>query len=189
MIEENRNYIGGYFDWLCDLINLDESMYDWLIKDLYIIDFRWTMELDINRNRDGLLLREEFAELYPNGIGHRSNTASVLEVLIGLARRMDYVLEDDDKGDRTRIWFWEFIRNLGLGRFTNDYIESTSSVDFCIDDITQICEVWMNRDFKYDGKGSPFPLTTPLENQTHLDMIRQMNSYILERHMYEDELL
>ena len=47
--------------------------------------FHWILDLDINRNRDGLLLREEFAEFYPRGIGVIGDTASVLEVLIGLS--------------------------------------------------------------------------------------------------------
>ena len=184
---EDRNYIGGYFDWLCELINLDESEYSILIKALYVIPFQWILELDINRNRDGLLLREEFAEFYPKGIGAIGDTASVLEVLIGLSRQMDFILDDEDRGDRTRLWFWEFIKNLNLDIYTDYYIESQCY--HYMDDIEAICMKWMNRQFEYNGVGSPFPLDKPLDNQVHLDMIRQLNAYILEKHMYEDEIL
>lgn len=184
---KDYNYFGGYSDWLCELINLNESLYSVLIEELYVIPFEWIDELDQNRNRDGILLREEFRLLYPEGLGTIGDRSSVLEVLIGLARRMDYLLDDDDRGDRTRIWFWEFIKNLNLKKFTNEYIDQYGYDT--LNEIHDICEVWMNREFGYDGVGSPFPLKHPMEHQAHLDMIRQLNAYILENHMHEDELL
>ena len=104
----DSKYIGGYFDWLCEIINLDAKVYDSLIHELYTMPFEWILPLDSDRNYDGFILREEY---YGNKEYYNVNNkhCSVLEVLIVLARDMNYILDDEDRGDRTRIFFWEFI--------------------------------------------------------------------------------
>lgn len=193
MTESRTEYVDGYFDWLCDLINLKSDTYESLIRELYYQDFVWIIELDSNRGYDGLLLRGDFTHGndYVEDLNHLNGKAcSVLEALIGLAQRMDYILDDEDRGDRTRLWFWEFIDNLGLSKYTNHYIaELDDSGLIGVSGIDKICSDWMFRQFDYTGRGSPFPLDKPFEDQRNLDMIRQLNAYVLENHMYEDKLL
>ena len=185
-----NNYIGQYFDWLCELINLKENKYDSLIFELFSIDFHWMLPLDSDREYDGLVLRENYYDnrVVKEQIGDKP--CSVLEVLISLSERMDYILDDDDRGNRTRIWFWEMIDNLGLKKFTNEYLDKPYGRKLSkLNDIHRICDRWMNRKFDFQGNGSPFPLDYPNEDQRSLDMITQLNRYILEKHMYGDELL
>ena len=47
----------------------------------------------------------------------------------------------------------------------------------------------MLRQFQYDGRGSPFPLKRPYEDQRSLDMVRQLNAYVLENYITDDEIL
>ena len=180
-----------YFNWLCDFINLNYKEFDILIYELHSIDFEWVLEFDSNRSYDGFVLRYQF---YGDSVGDvedpTGKACTVLEALIGLAQKMDYILDDDDRGDRTRIWFWEMISNLGLDLYSNDkFIEPYGRDLIRLNEIHRICENWMQRRFEYDGFGSPFPLKRPFEDQRKLDLIRQMNAYILENYMYQGELL
>lgn len=192
----SENYKGKYFDYLCELINLDSSKYECLIHELYSIDFKWVLPLDEDRAFDGLILREGYYDYRIDYERIVNKPCSVLECLIGLAYKMDYILDDDDRGNRMRLWFWEMVENLDLMRFTNEYLEQFGFGEFedhhggtRYNMIHAICDDWMNRNFIFDGQGSPFPLNYPKEDQRKLDLVRQLNAYILEKHMFEDELL
>lgn len=183
-------YYGEYFDWLCGIINSKPGIYDILIHELYSMDFFWVIELDSNRAEDGLILRGEFHDSQDELNRFENKPCSVLEALIGLSIKMNYIMDDDDRGDRTRIWFWEMIDNLGLSNFTDSEIDGGFGIGLSkINEIHDICSIWMNREFDYSGNGSPFPLNNPYEDQRKLHMIAQLNEYILEKHMFEDEIL
>jgi hypothetical protein len=98
---------------------------------------------------------------------------------------MDYLLDDDDRGDRSRIWFWELIKNLKLDKFTDAFIEKSGFS--AIEDIDEIVRKWLDRDFGMNGWGSPFPLWYPRADQRKLQMIDQMNAYLLENYVSEDD--
>ena len=179
-----------YFSMLCDIINLDYHLYSQLIYELYSIDFFSVIELDSNREYDGLVLRGEYFNSLNelDELALQSKPCSVLEALIGLSKCMNVLLDDDDRGDRTRIWFWEFISNLGLDKYTDAYMDDCYGRGLSkTNDIRKICNTWMSRKFNYDGRGSPFPLKNPYEDQRNLDMIRQLNAYVLENYVVNDE--
>lgn len=182
----------AYFDWLCDKINLPEGSYDILIRELYSMEYYWVIGLDENRAEDGYVLRGYFH----NADGStaldtlRDKPCSVLEMLIGLAQKMDYLLSDDGRGDRTRIWFWEMIGNLGLDKYYDACFEEPFGKDMSrIGEIHDICNKWMGRRFTYRGYGSPFPLAAPHRDQREQQLIDQMNDYILENYIVDDEIL
>lgn len=180
-------YVDSYFDWLCELINLRYDQYEILIRELYSIDYIWVRPLDSDRAEDGLILRKTYHSSQGFSGSLDDKPCSVLEVLITLAQAMNFILDDDDRGDRTRIWFWELIKNLGLTDFTNVKIEQSSYS--ILNTVRYICEIWMLRQFQYDGRGSPFPLRHPYEDQRSLDMVRQLNAYVLENYITDDEIL
>ena len=187
---DSIQYRGQYFDWLCELINLREGVYDSLIFELYSIDFEWILPLDSDREYDGMVLRESFYDTRIVKHQLKNKPCSVLEVLIALAQRFDFILDDEDRGDRTRIWFWEMIDNLGLKKFNNVYLDTPYGRKFKkLNQIRDICDIWMKRKFEYSGYGSPFPLDYPNEDQRKIDLVCQLNQYILEKHIYNDELL
>jgi len=180
------DYTDSYFDWLCEIINLKYEEYEILIRELYSIEYTWVRPLDEDRAEDGLILRNSYYNNTRFGGTLDDKPCSVLEVLISLAQSMNFILDDDDRGDRTRIWFWEMISNLGLDKYTNVQIESSYGQ---LNQIRDICDVWMQRRFRYDGFGSPFPLRYPYEDQRDLDIIRQLNAYVLENYIVDDEIL
>ena len=189
LYDEGRDV--GYFNWLCDLINLDEGQFDILIYELHSIMFEWVLPFDANRSYDGFVLRYRYDE-YSNSVidDPTGQHCTVLEALIALSEKMDYILDDEDRGDRARLWFWEMVDNLGLCEYSNSTFIDPFGRDLSrLNEIHHICDIWMHREFEYNGEGSPFPLKNPQEDQRDLDLIRQMNAYVMEKHMYKNELL
>lgn len=87
--------------------------YTLLLDELYDIPFRYVVPSDQNRIEDAYALRSEFLDSYD--WPRITNKASVLEVLIALARKIDEdLMYDEEFGDRTEEWFWVMVRNLGI---------------------------------------------------------------------------
>lgn len=170
-----------YFLWLCDIVNADMLRYGELMWYLHDIDFVYCLELDESRAIEGLGLREEWYQQnpYEDWIVFMDKGCSVLEVLIGLARRIEAALSDVNTGDRTRVWFWEMVRNLGLKRYTNDVLRNDENAQM---EVRMIVNRWLNREFDVDGRGSVFPIDIPNNDQRELSMIYQMYDYLFDHH-------
>ena len=144
--------MGGYFDWLCDQIYLDDWHGD-LLFELYKIDYYYNHPMDENRAGDGLWLRR----LYFDETGEKvegleiGEPCSLLEMLIALAKRCeDDIMYDWEIGDRTADWFWMIIDNLGLFDLTDDNFEE--------DLVYEICDIFMSRTYENGKIGCPFPM-------------------------------
>ena len=98
----------SYFQWLCTLIHADsfEKSYYILCGELFKYPFWVKVQRDINRANDGLELRKEYCdELYIDEI--MESDCSMLELFIGIAKRMNDELMTEDSGDKTHEYFWE----------------------------------------------------------------------------------
>ena len=174
-----------YFNWLCDLVHIDqiERTYWILAKDLHNKTFVALIDHDENRASDGIELREEYMrDIGYSGYLDMKLECSVFEMLIGLARRMDFETSDPndpyDTSDSTAYWFWEMIENLGLIEFDDDsYIdlEGQTYVDWILDG-------FINRQYDSDGNGGIFPLNGVCEDQRKVEIWYQMSAYLMERH-------
>ena len=127
-------------------------------RKLHSTDFVWVVERDENRAEDGKYLRylftvsaydridfdEEEVEQYLSG------PCSVMEFLVGLAKRMedDIMYDADTDDDRTSVWFWEMIRNLGLDIYDDEHYSEAR-----VDDIVNR---FMSRKYKKNGVGNVF---------------------------------
>ena len=173
----------GYFLWLCHLVSADMTRYSELLWNLYDMDFVWVLDIDASRSIDGLDLRKEYFDLFPeeDWVMLMEKSCSVFEMLIALSRRIDGVLGDVNTGDRTRVWFWEMIRNLGLKSYSNIRLEYDETGEELID-IQIILSRWMNREFDEDGKGSVFPIKEPMHNQRERSIVYQMYDYLMENY-------
>jgi len=172
-----------YFNWLCDLIHIDqiERTYWLLAKDLYRKPFIALIDHDDNRCSDGIELREEFLRDYErDGYLDMGRECSMLEMMIALARRIDFATSDPNdiyNTDTTSYWFWEMIDNLGLIEFDDDsYVEldGQTYVDWILDG-------FVNRQYSENGEGGLFPLDGDCEDQREVEIWYQMNAY-LEKH-------
>ena len=166
-----------YLTYIIDLLGRPE--YSRMLEFLLQYEFKPILNDDRNRAADGIWFRV----LYFQNAGIdmpeeaiRAAPCSVLEMMVALAVRMDYIAGDPGM-DQTAKWFWMMIDNLDLTvatdeNFNKDYIIS------CIDR-------WLCRLLEPNGVGGAFPLRNPMSDQRYTSIWTQMNEYILEGEYYE----
>lgn len=103
-----------YFDWMCQLVcnrrYTRGLSYQKLLRFLHNVDFNYTIEMDGNREEDGIDLRYRFGyeNSYENAMisSYLDNSpCSVLEMMIALAIRCEeHIMDDPDIGNRTGQW-------------------------------------------------------------------------------------
>lgn len=176
------NTVKDYILWLGDLIDLNEKEdaggYYFLIKALYKKEFYWVNEMDENRSDEGKALRELFCDDCGFcGIPDCINGAcSVLEMMIGLARRWNAEISLTEKEDRSAEYFWLMIRNLGLEGCTDDKFDPEM--------VREKLDILLDRDYSEDGKGSLFPLKRSKENQKDIEIWYQLQNYLIENYIF-----
>lgn len=171
----------NYFRWLLTWIsNIDQEYsindYTNLLELLLHISFQWDNDypMDANRAADGANLREIYMEEedlpFEDGYFDELPSCSVLEVMIALADRieMDY-LKDPDLGDRTSVWFWLMLCNLGLDNYINSRFNEK--------EVENIVTLFLNRQYCTDGNGSLF-VTKRHFDMRKMDIQEAMNVWI-----------
>lgn len=193
MKESIRNKLEEeYFDWLIEWIVTDDleendREYRLLLAHLYNTDFsEKTAKLipnDDNRIEDGLEFRRKYdieigcygTDSYEKSwsIDHilENKPCSLLEMLIGLALR----IEDTMERDLFPTWFWIMLDNLGLMEMTNENYDEGH--------VDQVLDVFLNRKYSTDGHGGLFPLTKANTNQKKVEIWYQMSSYLVENYL------
>lgn len=169
-----------YFQWLCGLVNLDRG-YWILARKLHDKEFYWTVPNDDNRASDGQKLRDIFEDetLYSD-YSCLSGGCSVLEMLIGLAIRIEDILYDPDNSEclKAHDAFWEMLENLGLEDF-DDMNYSRLNEDCEVDEILLNL---LERTYDRSGRGGLFPLKKAREDQRRVEIWYQMSTYLLENY-------
>ena len=98
-------------------------------------------------------------------------TCSVLEMMVALALRCEETIMDDPKyGNRTKQWFWEMIKSLGL-KNANDRL-------FDEDTFNRIMGQFLHRQYSRDGKGGLFYIRDCRDDLTDYDIFTQLCWYI-----------
>lgn len=193
-----NNLKSQYYHWLCEkvghVVNGDTEGYNghtyWLLlKDLHQKAFFWSVPNDDNRAYEGLQLREEFQDEV--GVNFRGNPyvdttldgeCTMLELIIGLAKRCASVMEDQEVNIPTSDWFWKLLHNARLDRFTDDsYFECGGSgrVEMILDKI-------LERTYHRDGEGGFFPLKNHKKDQRKVELWYQLNAYLLENYYFPE---
>lgn len=130
-----------YFNYLVQKVNGKE--WSRLLWYLYERPYIWNSDMDKNRVEDAYQLRENFfnpsayildVDQWVRDLGD----ASILEVLIALAEKIDaLIMWDENIGDQTEKWFWGMIKNLGLYEYVDpayDQNAVTRKVDIFAND-------------------------------------------------------
>lgn len=170
-----------YFRWLVGLINRrSDNTYNKLLEKLSETEFYWSVPNDDNRVEDGLKLRDIFMRKHDTFVPDFDKIpCSVLEMMIGLAQRMEDILTDPSKDDRTAEWFWEMVANLELGVFTDKNYRQVSRDT----DIDKILTTFLARTYNRKGEGSLFPLARNSgKNLPKVEIWYQMQYYLDENY-------
>ena len=149
-----------YFDWLCSLVKYNSAKsYTKMLSVLHGTSFTYSMPLDENRYGDGINMRYRFAyENYIPTSGIEDKLAigacTVLEMIIALCVRCEeHIMDDPDIGNRTWIWFWDMMDNLGLSKYDDN--------NFDIDEVERIIDIFLQRKYRRNGKGGLFRTGNP----------------------------
>lgn len=166
-----------YFVWLYSQVGNPETTHPnrthWrLFRELFSKEFVWFVPNDDNRFEDSKELRYEFIEqegVVNVDVGWVRLGCSMLELLIGLSRRLSFVAEGEP-----RDWFWELMDNLGLSGSTDAHPYSSDRISEILDRV-----IW--RTYQPDGQGGLFPLNQTGLDQRKIELWYQLNQYVLER--------
>ena len=170
-----------YFLWLYSLIKKKEYVtFRKMTKQLHSIPYIWSVPNDDNRAGDGVALRERYCELHDIEVTPDifDEPASVFEILIALAQRMEAQLYQPSLGNRSSIWFWEFIESLALNLYSDNRWNRQSEKE-----IVEIVEIFLNRKYDRFGIGGIFPLQKRTkQDQRKVELWYQMMAYFEENY-------
>lgn len=171
-----------YFDWLSIIIGLNKNYsrrnYIQLVTTLHATEYNPLLPLDNNRGIDGLQLRVEFMNEHGAwGSATNRGPCSFLEFLVGVSRRMSFLMYGEGNHTGTEFYFWKLIDNLGLTKCTDDRWEYINGEFFVEDAIWRVNQ----RQYSYDGSGGLFPLRNPKEDQKNVEVWYQMNQWLIEQ--------
>jgi hypothetical protein len=169
----------AYFHWLVEQVREEgtthqEKTYWDVLSLMHSKEFVWIPNVgnDDNRIADGLDLRIEF--FHENGVSGDKGLfgpCSVLEVMIGISRRLAWFAGDGPEG-----WAWQLLRNLELHKMYDPLSRRKA------EKADEIIEKLIWRNYRKDGVGGFFPLAWPSRDQTQVEIWYQMNEFIGEIH-------
>lgn len=145
-----------YFKWICSIIfpnEITRNKYTNVLKVLYETEFDYIIDLDENRQKDGIDLRYHFSyackipyDIVKNNFNIYK--CSMLEMMTALAKRCEEDLMSDlNFGDRTDLWFWIMFSNLGLNNYDDSYWDPVYSYY----EVKNILRKFMFREYNADG--------------------------------------
>lgn len=163
-----------YLKWLFEQIADPKRDPYWsLIRQLHRKEFHWTIPNDDNRIEDGRELRYEFSYSTETPLtpAWHSYPVSMLEVMIGIAIRLEFQLDES-----VAFWFWRLMDNLDLVDIPDHRYNARTQekIDEALDRV-----IW--RTYEYSGDGGLFPLDDPQEDQRRVELWYQMSAYVIER--------
>lgn len=165
-----------YLTWLYGLVSSTRTRtgpktYWNLAQQLFRTEFAWFVPNDDNRAEDGRALRAEWTADEDIEVDREwlSLGCNFLELLIGLARRLDF---ETDGG--VSEWFWQLIENLGLSGYNDG--EGNFNAE-AVEDITHRV---IFRSYDRDGNGGLFPLRHASKDQRRVEIWYQLSEYLLQ---------
>lgn len=172
--EINNNYFDWLYDRVCRGRSHDKVSYRKLFEYLHQVEFIYPIENDADRARDGVVLRYRFAmaegdERIADILGDAP--CSVLEMMVALAIRCEKTIMDDTRyGDRTAQWFWDMLRNMGIGNMTDDIFD----VEF----VSKKIYNFLDRCYEPDGKGGLFHIRNCRYDLREIEIWTQLCWYL-----------
>lgn len=158
----------AYFQWLKGLVDDGRaSNHPMLFEIAWNTDYSYSVPRDANRYMDGLDLRREFERETSVALPDLG-PCKMLEFLVALSKRVDYILYDENVGTQYPYWFWLMMENLGIAESNNEH------------DIYAAFIVMMTRNYDYSGEGGLFPLIEPRNDQRKIEIWYQMHAWINE---------
>lgn len=180
--KRNEEIKEEYFSWLCYLVKVrthDERQRN-LAKQLHQKEYYALIPNDDNRVEDGKKLRQVFADeqLDDGDCPCLDGPCSMLEMLVALSKRVDFILGDSHHVDRTSEIFWELVNNLGLRQF----LENDPADEEKVYGNDVLLDNFLSRKYSWTGRGGLFPLKKGNRDQRNVELWYQMMAYLEENY-------
>lgn len=168
-----------YFKFLCTLVGKTKH-YIMLLHLLHSMEFYSIVPNDDNRAVDGVYVRDLFCDdEAPQGLFVcPSGPCTVLEMLIGLSKRLEFETSQSMYEKRPDQWFWILLDNLGLMLYDDQAFFNGASLDEAREKIVAFLE----RRYTFSGEGGLFPLRSAKKDQKEVEIWYQMTSYMMENY-------
>lgn len=182
MYPDDRQAVESYILWLGGFVcsGRERDTYKSLLSVLIERSFTASVPFDDNREKDGIELRYRFARsegVRPDfWVGLLPEECTVMELLVALAIKIeDEFMHDPEVGNRTGVWFWELLRNIGL--------DDQDDLNFDEEYVQMRINTLVDRHYDEDGNGGLFPLHKRPEglDLRDIELWYQMNYYISEK--------
>lgn len=174
--------IDSYFDWMyflvCNGRPSKRKSYRKLFEHLHSRPFTYIIEMDSNREIDGIDLRYRFA--YEKDYDYRMVAAylddrqcSILEMMVALSLRCEeHIMDNPEIGNRIGQWFWSMIENLGLSDMSDSKFNKRYT--------DQVLDRLLKREYERNGEGGLFTVNhRPIDLRT-VEIWYQMCWYLNE---------
>ena len=166
-----------YYKWLRSIVDkhIRDISYGYLLDALYHSVYDPALPMDSNRAGDGLGLRYRFSDLkryrYEDVEAALPETCSMLEMMIALALRCEETIMDNpQKGNRTKQWFWQMVASLGLSSMTDDNDDRRY--------VRLILNQFMRNDYEPDGHGGLFTIHGSKDDLRNVEIWVQLLWYL-----------
>ena len=148
---ESRPFGEHYFRWLADDLSLHNGEDHYmLLHQLYCKPFYWVVRGDTRLIDDTLEMRAYYQSIWHSNLPEDMGV-NVLEVLNCLALRMSNMIFDHNQKE----WFWEFMHNLKLDKFSDRKFATESASDI----VNLRLATWLTRNYSPNGRGGIFPIS------------------------------
>lgn len=171
-----------YFNFLISLVGRGDK-YQTLLFSLMCVPFKAMVRNDENRGDDGLQLRLEFKELKGENVMLPPilyDQCSVLEMMIGVAKRMCFETIESKHQKSVDAWFWILVDNLNLAYMTDEACRKNRYT--CSSKFYSVMTNFLNRNYDREGNGGLFPLTHSLPDQRTIEIWYQMADFLRENY-------
>lgn len=179
----NENLKNEYLCYLMNRLGVEaegSKGYLKLCEILVSTEFVPVIDMDWNRSKECLELRNEFAAEYnedPSDIfGENGN---MLELLTVLSERIRFGMAESDYEAPTRKWFNEMLCNCGLDEWCENQSYDAEGAE---DAVRKILDTVIFRKIEWDGTGGLFPLVYSQRDQRKIELCSQMNDYLEENY-------
>lgn len=148
------NYVRSeeYYEYLVGFVgkSLGPFSMERLLRHLYSTEFKYLDEFDKNRFDDGIHMRYRFIfDMERSGEHYDKKTpANMLEVMVGLAVKIEAIMAETMFGDRTHSWFWSMCSSLGLNGQYDEFFDA--------DYVDDILARFNRKEYDPDGHGGLF---------------------------------
>lgn len=169
-----------YFNWLCVRAKITplKRHYFEMARCMHNVRYRnYIYETDENRANDGLQLRVEYIQKY-GALGSSSDRGrcTMLEFMVGLAKRISFLMGTEHDPHLTATYFWKMIENLGLLKYDDEHWVECNGEFHVLEAMDRI----INYSYEPDGSGGLFPLKYVQGDQRKREIWYQMQNWVTE---------